>query len=430
MFIDEADIRVVSGKGGDGIVHFRREKYVNRGGPDGGDGGKGGDIVFRVNEHLNTLENFRHQRQYKAENGSRGGPKNQTGSSGADLIIEIPPGTIIYEKKNRVKLVDLVEKDQRAVICKGGRGGRGNARFANSRVQAPRLAEKGEPGCEKELHLELKLIADVGIIGMPNAGKSSFLAAVTNAKPKIADYPFTTLIPNLGVVILDDENTFVLADIPGLIEGAHTGLGLGDQFLRHIQRTKVLIHMLDGLSGHPVADYSQIHTEISLFDPNLKSKKEVVVVNKLDLPQVRERQQKIESEFRNIGISVIFISALMRQNLQKVLWKCLKLLNEFEEKEMKISDTNLDQLPVYRPESAEKQFDIFKRGNSWVVKGSAIERAAAMTYWEYFASVRRFHRVLEAMGIARVLQEKGIRDGDTVMIGEHELTWTQDWQEE
>jgi GTP-binding protein len=378
MFIDEVDIQVVSGKGGDGVVHFRKEKYVNRGGPDGGDGGKGGDIVFQVNEHMNTLESFRHKSIFKAQDGKRGGPKNQKGKSGEDLIIQVPPGTVILDSENAAKLADLTLDEQRIVILKGGRGGRGNKRFANSRLQAPRIAEKGEPGSEKDLHLELKLIADVGIIGMPNAGKSSFLAAVTNAKPKIADYPFTTLVPNLGVVVLDDHRTFVFADIPGLIEGAHTGLGLGDQFLRHIQRTKVLIHLIDGLSENPIADYSQINTEITLFDPRLIDKGQVVVINKIDLPQVKENQEIILSKFKEIGINVIFISALARQNLEKVLWRSLDLLDEYSEDEF--PDTEDENLPVYRPESQKKQFDILNQDDEWVIKGAAIERAAAMTY--------------------------------------------------
>lgn len=424
MFIDEVDIQVQSGKGGDGIVHFRKEKYINRGGPDGGDGGRGGDVVLTVNRHLNTLEKFRHQSKFKAEDGKRGGSKNQTGRSGSSLIINVPPGTIVYSARSEHKIADLTEPNQSMIVCKGGRGGRGNSRFANSRVQAPRLAEKGEPACEIELHLELKLIADIGIIGMPNAGKSSFLAAVTNAKPKIANYPFTTLVPNLGVTVMEDEHTLVLADIPGLIEGAHTGLGLGDTFLRHIQRTKVLIHMLDGLSSNPVADFRQINSEISLFDPGLANKPQVVVLNKIDIIEVRERENEIRKAFKKIGIKLISISALARENLNEVLWKCVRLLEEVQELDQEV---NLD-LPVYRPASSEKQFDIFRTNEGWRIEGAAIERAAAMTYWEYFASVRRFHRIIEAMGIAEALREKGVSQGDTVIIGDHELVWSQEWE--
>jgi len=428
MFIDEVDIHVISGKGGNGIVHFRKEKYINRGGPDGGDGGRGGDIIFEVNEHLNTLENFRHKSIFKAEEGKRGGPNNRKGKSGEDLIIQIPPGTVIYEGVRQSKLADLTIDGQTVIICKGGRGGRGNKRFANSRTQAPRIAEKGEPGEEKDLHLELKLIADIGIIGMPNAGKSSFLAAVTNAKPKIANYPFTTLVPNLGVVSMGDEKTFVLADIPGLIEGAHTGLGLGDQFLRHIQRTKVLIHLIDGLSNDPVADYSQINSELTLFDPNLNNKDQIVIINKIDLPEIKKDQEKITNQFKNIGVQVQFISALARVNLDNVLWRSVNLLSEYSEKEK--GEIDEENLPVYQPESREKQFTLLESEDEWVIQGAAIERAAAMTYWEYFASVRRFHRILEAMGIAEELRIRGIQDGDTVRIGDHELTWADESEAE
>ena len=251
MFIDEAIIKVISGKGGDGIVHFRREKFVPRGGPDGGDGGRGGDVILEVKKTMNTLSAFQHRRRYKAEDGRPGGGNNKTGRSGDDLIINVPPGTSVYDETNGDLVGDLVSPGDRLVIAKGGRGGRGNSRFANSRNQAPRIAEKGEPVTERELRLELRLIADIGIVGVPNAGKSTLLASVSNAKPKIAPYPFTTLEPHLGVAILDEESSLVLADIPGLIEGAHMGVGLGHSFLRHIQRTRVLIHLLDGLSDDP-----------------------------------------------------------------------------------------------------------------------------------------------------------------------------------
>jgi GTP-binding protein len=259
MFYDEARIHLASGRGGDGIVHFRREKYVPRGGPDGGNGGKGGDIVFKVDEHLNSLSPFRRNRHFKAEDGKSGGGSDKTGASGEDRIINVPAGTQIRSDPDGVLLADLTEVGQQVVLLRGGRGGRGNARYATARNQAPRMAEKGEPAQDMWVRLELRLIADVGIIGLPNAGKSTLLAAVTNARPKIADYPFTTLQPNLGVAELDDELSLVLADIPGLIEGAHSGVGLGFQFLRHIQRTRVLIHMLDGLSSDPLADYTQIN---------------------------------------------------------------------------------------------------------------------------------------------------------------------------
>ena len=423
MFVDEADIEVRSGKGGDGIVHFHKEKYVNRGGPDGGDGGKGGDVVFRVNTHMNTLEKFRHHSLFIAEDGKRGGVNNQTGKSASDLIIDVPPGTMVSNQKTNDLLFDLVEDGDEFVACPGGRGGRGNPRFANARNQAPRIAEKGEPGQELLLHLELKLIADIGIIGMPNAGKSSLLAAVTNAKPKIANYPFTTLIPNLGVAVLDDEVVLVLADIPGLIEGAHTGLGLGDTFLKHIQRTKVLIHMLDGMAADPLADYAQINTELSLFDPELGQKPQVVTLNKIDMPEVAERLDDIEKAFKKKGISLYKVSALARKNLRDILWKAHQELNDLPEIEVE------PELPVYRPEAKEAAFELKRIPDGWRIVGQAIERAAAMTYWEYFESVRRFHRILESMGIEQALLDAGIEEGDRIVIGEYELVWSDSWED-
>jgi GTP-binding protein len=370
-----------------------------------------------VNRHLNTLEKFRHQKLFKAENGKRGGVKNQTGRSAQNLIIDVPPGTIVREAGNGGQIVDLIEENKEVIICPGGRGGRGNTRFANPHSQAPRLAEKGAPGYEKELHLELKLIADVGIIGMPNAGKSSLLASVTNAKPKIADYPFTTLIPNLGVAVLDEEITIILADIPGLIEGAHTGMGLGDTFLKHIQRTKVLIHLLDGLSQDQMADFAQINTELSLFDPDLGKKPQVVAINKIDLPDVHEKLENIKKVFKEKGIEIFVVSTVSHENTKKLLWRAKKLLDELPDIQKEVS------LPVYNPESKERAFEIIKTDKGWVIKGGAIERAAEMTYWEYFESVRRFHRILESMGIGDALRKSGIREGDSVYICDHEFEW-------
>jgi GTPase len=417
MFIDEATIEVMSGKGGDGMVHFRREKYVNRGGPDGGEGGKGGDVIFRANIHLNTLEFFRHQTVFKAADGKNGAVKNQTGRSAENLYIDVPQGTIIKEAVTGEQIYDIVLENEEVVVCRGGRGGRGNTKFANSRHQAPRLAEKGEPGLEKRLHIELKLIADIGIIGMPNAGKSSLLASVTNAKPKIANYPFTTLVPNLGVAVLEDDITLILADIPGLIEGAHTGLGLGDTFLKHIQRTKVLIHLIDGMSFDHVADYSQINSELSLFDPDLGKKPQVVALNKIDIPEVREKMPMIKKEFEDRGINLFTISTVTHEDTRKLLWSAKNLLDEIPVIEKEIT------LPVYRPDSKEKAYEVIKDEFGWVIKGGSIERAAEMTYWEHFESVRRFHRILDSMGISDMLHEKGVREGDSVFINDHEFEW-------
>ncbi|HNT22797.1 MAG TPA: GTPase ObgE [Anaerolineales bacterium] len=418
MFIDEAQIHVRSGKGGDGVVHFRREKYVPYGGPDGGDGGKGGDAILEVRPALNTLVAFRHQARFKADDGQRGARSNMTGRSAEDLIIPIPPGTIISDAMTGEVLGDLVEPGQRLVVCKGGRGGRGNARFANSRNQVPRIAERGEPFQERSLKLELKLIADVGIVGVPNAGKSTFLSVVTNAKPKIAPYPFTTIEPNLGVADLGEGLTLVLADIPGLIEGAHMGIGLGHDFLRHVQRTRVLIHLLDGLAEDPVMDFAQINSELALFDPNLASKPQVVALNKMDLPDVQARWPSVEAALKRLGHQPLAISAAAGTNVKPLLYQAVQLLQSTP------PVAEIAATPVYRVEADPKHFTIEQTPEGWRVHGEAIERAAAMTYWEFDDSVRRFQHILETLGVDRALREAGVQEGDTVFIGEHELEWS------
>ncbi len=417
MFIDEAAIHVKSGKGGDGVIHFRREKYVPRGGPDGGDGGKGGNIVLKVSTTLNTLYAFQHQHQFIAKDGKPGARSNRSGRSAGDLIIPVPPGTTVYDASNGAMLADMLEDSQEIIICKGGRGGKGNARFANSRDQAPRIAEKGEPGAERDLRLELKLIADVGIIGVPNAGKSTFLAAVTNARPKIADYPFTTLEPNLGVTSLDDEITLVLADIPGLIEGAHLGQGLGFEFLRHIQRTRVLIHLLDGLAEDPLLDYAQINSELALFDPELANKPQLVALNKMDLPDVQRRWTQIETKLKKKKISPFAISAATGTNLRPLLFKTYELLKTAPVVQ------KIETLPLYHAQSDPREYNIQRIQNGWRISGASIERAAAMTYWDSDASIRRFQRILETLGIDEALRKAGVKEGEMVSIGEYELEW-------
>lgn len=421
-FVDEVVIHARAGRGGDGVVHFRREKYVPRGGPDGGDGGKGGDILLRADSHLNTLSDYRHQRHYRAEDGKRGGGKNQTGRSGEDLILDVPPGTMVFDEETDELIGDLVEDGETLVVCEGGRGGRGNARFKNSRNKTPRIAEKGEPPEERTLRLELKLIADVGIVGVPNAGKSTLLSVVSNAKPKIAAYPFTTIRPNLGVVELDLDTRLVLADIPGLIEGAHQGLGLGHEFLRHVQRTRVLIHLLDGLSENPLVDYAQINAELALFDPRLAEKPQVVVFNKMDIPEVQERWPDVRQQLRQRGCEDLYaISAVANRDIRPVLFRALELLRETPDP-LEPAETG-EEMPVYRLEEDPNQFTIYQTSRGWKVSGKALERAADMTYWEYYQSIRRFQRILEAMGVDEALRQAGVEAGDTVIIGDHELVW-------
>jgi len=419
MFTDQVVIHVKSGKGGDGMVHFHREKFIPRGGPDGGDGGKGGDVIFEVKSTLNTLSAFRQNQKFRAEDGIKGGPSQMSGRYGNDLILYVPPGTVIFDAETGELLGDLTKPGEKLTVLKGGRGGRGNQHFATSRNQVPRTAEKGEPAHEKSLKLELKLIADIGLIGVPNAGKSTLLTVLTNARPKIASYPFTTLEPNLGVANIDISTTVVLADIPGLIEGASQGVGLGHDFLRHIQRTRVLVHLLDGLSEDPVADYSQINSELSLFDPNLAKKPQIVALNKIDQPEVQERLGEIEKKFKKLKVELMTISALARTNTRELLLKAHQKLEEappLEEIEA--------PLPVYKPKEDPREFNVRREGaNEWRISGAAIERAASMTYWQHDGSVRRFQKIMETLGVDEALRKAGVQEGDTVAIGEFELEW-------
>jgi len=410
---------VKSGKGGDGMMHFRREKFIPLGGPDGGDGGKGGDVILEVKSTLNTLSSFRQNQKFKAEDGVKGGPSQMSGRYGNNLILYVPPGTVIFDADTGELIGDLTQPGQQLNILKGGRGGRGNQHFATSRNQVPRTAEKGEPAQERRIKLELKLIADIGLIGVPNAGKSTLLSVLTNAKPKIASYPFTTLEPNLGVANIDDNTTVVLADIPGLIEGASQGVGLGHDFLRHIQRTRVLIHILDGLSEDPVADYSQINSELSLFDSNLAKKPQLVALNKIDQPEVQERLGEIQKKFKRLNVDLMTISALARTNTHELLVKAHQKLADapaLEEVEL--------PLPVYKPKEDPREFAVKREGtNEWRISGTAIERAASMTYWQHDGSVRRFQKIMETLGVDEALRHAGVQEGDTVAIGEFELEW-------
>ncbi len=418
MFIDQAEILVQSGKGGDGMVHFHREKYVPRGGPDGGDGGRGGSVILEVRPTLNTLAAFRHTTRYTAQDGKGGGTNNKSGKTAEDLIILVPPGTVVYDAATGDLIGDLTAPDQRLLVCKGGRGGRGNPHFKSSINQIPRTAERGEPGEEKRLRLELKLIADIGIIGVPNAGKSTLLSVLTNAKPKIASYPFTTLEPNLGVAEVDAETTVVLADIPGLVEGAAQGVGLGHDFLRHIQRTRVLIHLLDGLSDDPLEDLAQTNTELGLFDPNLAKKPQIVALNKIDQPEVQERWPKIKKELKQRGFSSMAISALARTEVHELLLKAVATLAStpaLEEVE--------PPMPVYRPVEDPRSFTIIREPDGYRVKSVSIERAAEMTPWDQSGSVRRFQKLMERLGVDKALREAGAQEGDTVYIGEYELEY-------
>jgi len=420
MFSDTATILVRSGKGGNGAVHFRREKYVPHGGPDGGDGGRGGDVYIQVDSKLNTLNTFQHRSHFFANDGKPGAKQKMSGRGADDLVIPVPPGTLVFDKGSDEILGDLTQAGDRLLVCKGGRGGRGNTHFKSSTNQAPRAAEKGEPGEEKQLRLELKLIAYIGIVGVPNAGKSTLLTALTHARPKIAAYPFTTLEPYLGVAQVDSERSVVLADIPGLIEGASQGAGLGFEFLRHIQRTRVLIHLLDGQSADPLADYNQINAELVLFDAALGKKPQVVALNKLDVPEVKVKYPKIKKEFKKLGVSLEGVSAMEHSEVHKLLQSAVALLSTVKEPEV------TGAMPVYRAPEDPRDFKILHQGgSSWRIVGAGIERAAAMTYWEHDGAVRRFQKIMEKLGVDAALSKAGAREGDTVFIGEYELEYSE-----
>jgi GTP-binding protein len=418
MFFDQARIYVKSGHGGDGMISFRREKFVPLGGPDGGDGGHGGDIVFVVDRNLNSLVKYHRNVHYRAGDGGHGGRKRQTGANGESLELAVPPGTVIRDADTGEFLADLTEPGQKVTLLKGGRGGKGNIRFTSSVNQAPRLAERGEPAEERWLALELKLIADVGIAGVPNAGKSTLLSAVSAARPKIADYPFTTLQPNLGVVQLDGYETMVLADIPGLIEGAAAGVGLGHDFLRHIERTRVLIHLLDGAGTDPLEDWAMVNQELALYDPLLEEKPQLVVLNKIDLPDAVAWEPLIAEQIAAAGYAFCAISAVTGQGVRAMLYQVKAMLDEVP------APTSLqEEVLVIRPEVEEAAFEIERVADGWRVHGRKIERVAAMTYFEFEATAMRFQRILDSMGISAALQEAGVQVGDAVYIGEEVLEW-------
>jgi GTP-binding protein len=418
VFFDEAKIYVKAGDGGDGCVSFRREKYVPLGGPNGGDGGKGGDVYLVANPHLNTLIGFKRRTHFKATRGGHGRGKGQKGRQGDDLFIEVPPGTVVRDADTGDFVAELMEEGQKALIAQGGRGGRGNAAFATSTNQAPRIAERGAPGQERWLYLELKLIADVGIVGVPNAGKSTLLSVVSAARPKIAAYPFTTLEPNLGVVALDDYTSFVMADIPGLIEGAHAGAGLGHEFLRHIERTRMIIHLLDGATADPLADYESINEELALFDSKLASKPQLVVLNKMDLPQAQALWPSVKKAMKAQGQKAVSISAVTGEGVKEMLRSVAEMLESLPEEEPATTEAK-----VFRPVEENKALTITWEDDAWRVRGAEVERVVAMTNWDLDEAVQRFQRIAEAMGLKAALKEAGVQPGDTVRIGEVELEW-------
>lgn len=423
MLIDRAKISIKAGDGGNGMVAFRREKYIAAGGPNGGDGGKGGDVIFVVDDSLRTLVDFRYKRKYLAENGEKGGTSNRSGKSGKDLIIKVPPGTIIRDIKTGRILADMIEPGQRNVIAKGGKGGAGNQHFATSTRQIPTFARAGDPGEEYQVELEMKLIADVGLVGFPNAGKSTILSMTSAATPKIADYPFTTLEPNLGVVSVDEGNSFVMADIPGLIEGAHEGVGLGFEFLRHVERTKLLVHVVDvaGIDGRdPMDSFRAINEELRKYNPKLAERPQVVAANKIDLPEGRERLESFTKAVEDMGYKVFPISAATNSGIKEMIYYVAARLRELPD-----AAPMTDGQPevVYTVQEEEEPFTIRKEGKVYIVEGSWVKKVIGSTNFGVYESLQYFQRALKSKGVIEALEEMGIQEGDTVRIDDTEFDY-------
>ncbi len=432
MFCDQAKVKFEAGKGGNGCVSFRREKFIAKGGPDGGDGGNGGDIILRADENLNTLSTFRTQKYFKADDGKPGQGSNKHGRNAEDLILKVPVGTLILDENTKKPFIDLNKKNQTFIITNGGKGGKGNARFASSILQAPRFAEVGEPGEEIEVLLELKLIADVGIIGLPSAGKSTLISKISNAKPKIADYPFTTLVPNLGIVDVDKitktniKKSFVCADIPGLIKGAHEGKGLGDEFLKHIARTKVLIHIVDINEQDIKKSIKDINDELKKYDKNLLKKPQIIALNKIDTVDdellnliLKELKEKLKKH------KIYPISAVTGKGISELIIAT----NKLSEKELSKKDSKKEEIisehKVYRPhlKLASKRFEIKQiqtgssKRNKFKISGKNIEKIVQMSDFNNEEAIERIYRYLEKSGIQKKLLEKGATEGDELYIG-------------
>lgn len=423
MFIDYVKITAKSGNGGNGAITFRREKYVAAGGPDGGDGGRGGSVYFTVDPDMNTLLDFRFKRKFHAEDGKNGEGSHRFGKSGEDLYIKVPAGTIVKDAETGKVVVDLSEKEQTELILPGGRGGKGNAHFATSTRQAPRFARDGEKGIEKEFILELKLLADVGLLGFPNVGKSTFISKVTSAKPKIADYHFTTLVPNLGVVKGEYGDSFVIADIPGIIEGASEGTGLGLQFLRHIERTRLLLHFLDvsGSEGrNPVEDFNIINEELKKYSEKLSTRKQVIVANKIDVMQDNSLYQEVEKMAKEKQIEIFKISAATGEGVKELIGVISKLLKELPKEETIESS---DERIVYTLKDDKEEFEIEVVDGEYIVSGPAVERLMGRVNIQDNESMHYFQKQLNQLGIEAKLKEKGIKEGDSVKILEWEFEW-------
>lgn len=424
MFVDSVKVYVKGGDGGNGMVAFRREKYVPNGGPAGGDGGKGGNVVFKVDEGLRTLMDFRFKRHFKADRGEHGMSKNQHGRNSSDMVVKVPPGTVVTVEETGEVIADLVEHGQEAVIARGGRGGRGNSRFATPANPAPELSENGEPGQERNIVMELKLLADVGLVGFPSVGKSTLLSVVSSARPKIGDYHFTTIVPNLGMVQTEDQRSFVMADLPGLIQGAHEGVGLGHQFLRHIERTRVIVHVIDmaGVEGRdPYEDYITINSELKEYNLRLMERPQIIVANKMDLPEAEENlaifRDKIEEDF-----PIFPISAVTRQGLREVLFAIADLVETTPEFPLTQEEETGIHRVMYKHESDDDRFTITRDPDGvFVLSGDQIERLFKMTDFTRDESARRFARQLRSMGVDEALRKRGAENGDIIRLFDFEF---------
>lgn len=420
-FLDEARIHVASGKGGDGAVHFRREKFVPLGGPDGGDGGNGGSIILQAETALNTLHAFRHRRHFVADPGAPGGRNRRHGKSAPDVIVDVPVGTVIHDDETNAIIGDLGRARDQIALAKGGKGGLGNSHFATSRRQAPNFAEKGEPGQERWFRLELKLVADVGLVGLPNAGKSTLLASMSAARPKIADYPFTTLSPNLGVVAVDDYS-FVMADIPGLIEGAHAGRGMGDTFLRHVERTRLLVRVLDGSAADPIVDFDEAGEELRLYRSDLLSRPQIVAMNKMDLPDAQARFQEVSRVLQSRGLDVYAISAVTGEGLKTLVAALRQNLERLGQREDHTSQSENHEF-VFGPRDRPHELTIERKRSTFSVHGAHVERLVGMTDFESQEAIEHLQRRLKRLGLFQALEREGVRAGNKVRIGAYELIW-------
>ncbi len=422
LFLDKTKIRIVSGRGGNGMVAWRREKYVDKGGPAGGDGGKGGDVYLIADENMSTLMDFKYKSVFKAEAGENGGIKNCHGRWAKDLYIKVPVGTVVKDVKTGNVIADLVEHEQNVLVAQGGRGGRGNARFATAQKRAPQFCEPGEPGIERELVLELKLIADVGLLGMPNAGKSTLISRISSAKPKIADYPFTTLVPNLGVVKGLNGDGFVVADIPGLIEGASEGVGLGHDFLRHVERCRFLVHLIDTTEENPFENYKIINNELEKHSHRLASLYQIIALNKIDsIDDVIKI--KLLNQFKKVSSDVFLISAVTGEGVQELVNKMSEMVEKIEKP---VSEIIVEEdLGAYNNDDSE--YEITKASkDTYIIIGGKIGRLAKVTDARNTEQVIRFQNILTGMGVFDRLKAMGVKDGDTIIVGHLEFAYYAD----